>query len=281
MKALLFIVLIACLIAWSGSYEGAEMYVLPVMVAAVLLIFSIQWLAFIPAYLWQTERYYDLLGSATYIAVTSVAVVLSGAFDTRSLLLALFIVVWAARLGSFLFLRIMQDGSDSRFDKIKPSPLLFFRTWSLQGLWVTVTAGAALAAITSGAAAKLQWWDGFAIGLWLLGFGIEATADRQKRQFRRQHGSARFITTGLWAYSRHPNYFGEIMLWGAVALLAAPQLQGWQYFTLVSPLFVYLLLARVSGVVLLEHKSDRCWGDDPDYLEYKARTPVLVPKLRP
>jgi steroid 5-alpha reductase family enzyme len=71
------------------------------------------------------------------------------------------------------------------------------------------------------------------------------------------------------------------MLWGAVALLAAPQLQGWQYFTLVSPLFVYLLLARVSGVVLLEHKSDRCWGDDPDYLEYKARTPVLVPKLRP
>jgi steroid 5-alpha reductase family enzyme len=281
MKALLVIVLIASFIAWSGSYEGAEMDEGPVMVGAVLLIFLIQWVAFIPAYIWQTERYYDLLGSATYIAVTSAAAVLSGAFDTRSLLLALFIVVWAARLGSFLFLRIMQDGSDSRFDKIKPSPLLFFRTWSLQGLWVTVTAGAALAAITSGAAAKLQWWDGFAIGLWLLGFGIEAIADRQKRQFRRQCGSAKFITTGLWAYSRHPNYFGEIMLWAAVALLAVPQLQGWQYFTLVSPLFVYLLLTRVSGVVLLEHKSDRCWGDDPDYLEYKARTPVLVPKLRP
>ncbi|MCL4106165.1 UNVERIFIED_CONTAM: hypothetical protein GTU68_058471 [Idotea baltica] len=250
------------------------------MLVVVGLIFLIQWLAFIPAYLWQTERYYDLVGSATYILVAISAVVLAGTFDTRSVLLALFIVVWAARLGSFLFLRILQDGSDSRFDKIKPSLPLFFRTWSLQGLWVTVTAGAALAAITSGVAANLQWWDGIAIAMWMLGFGIESIADRQKRQFRSEYGSAKFITTGLWGFSRHPNYFGEILLWAGVALLAAPQLQGWQCLTLVSPLFVYLLLTRVSGVVLLEHKSDRRWGADPDYLEYKARTPILWPRLR-
>ncbi|MFT4614701.1 MAG: steroid 5-alpha reductase family enzyme [Bacteroidia bacterium] len=279
MMALAIIGLVATAIAWAGSDGGVMLGSLPLMAVVVVMVFVIQWLAFIPAYKYQTERFYDLTGSLTYIAATLLALVGASVYDLRSALLATFIIIWAVRLGSFLFVRISQDGRDSRFDKIKPSPTLFFRTWSLQGLWVAVTAGAALAAITSAESVALSVMDSFGIALWVFGFGMEVIADRQKRLFRQVQGPEKFITSGLWSRSRHPNYFGEITLWLGIAVLAMPALQGWQIVTLVSPVFVYLLLTRVSGVAMLEHISDRRWGEDPEYVAYKANTPVLVPRL--
>ncbi|MFK7975879.1 MAG: DUF1295 domain-containing protein [Halioglobus sp.] len=281
MKAIFIIHLLACVVALAGSQSGlwinTPLFALPIMAAAVLLAMALQWLAFLPAYKYQTERYYDLIGSLTFISVTLFALFCAAHFDGRSLLLAGAIVLWASRLGSHLFVRILQDGSDSRFDKIKPSKTLFFRTWSLQGLWVTVTAGAALAAIGGAAPAALGWLDVFAVAVFLGGFVLETLADTQKRRFRAAHGSGQFITTGVWAWSRHPNYVGEITLWLGIALLAMPALHGWQFLTLISPVFVYLLLTRVSGVPLLERKADLHWGEDPQYLAYKRRTPVLFP----
>ena len=268
------------MLALAGSHSGSVYLGLPVFAWCVLLAFGLQWLAFIPAYLRQTEKFYDLTGSLSYISVVFVAVLMSGHTDSRSLLLAALIIIWALRLGSFLFLRILADGSDSRFDKIKPRPISFLATWSLQGLWVSMTAGCALAAITTDTVKPLTLLDLIGIVLWLLGFALEVIADRQKRRFRQLHGSGQFITTGLWSRSRHPNYLGEIMLWLGVALLAAPALQGWQWVTAISPLFVYLLLTRVSGMPLLERKSDQKWGDDPQYLAYEAKVPVLVPGFR-
>ena len=280
MKAFFVIAIIALVITGSGSWGGLMFYSLPVMAWAVLGIFALQGLGFIPAFLYQTERYYDLIGSLTYISAIALVLLCSGEVDLRQMLIAFFILIWAARLGSFLFSRIARDGGDSRFDKIKPSALLFFRTWMLQGLWVTVTAGAALAALSSGRSVPLNIVDGIAIALWLSGFAVEVIADRQKRQFRQAHGSDTFITTGLWSLSRHPNYFGEIILWTGIALLTFPVLDGGQYLTLVSPLFVYLLLVRISGIPLLENKANRRWGNDPAYITYRKNTPALVPRLR-
>ena len=280
MKAFFVIAIIALVITGSGSWGGLMFYSLPVMAWAVLGIFALQGLGFVPAFLYQTERYYDLIGSLTYISAIALVLLCSGKVDLRQMLIAFFILIWAARLGSFLFSRIARDGGDSRFDKIKPSALLFFRTWMLQGLWVTVTAGAALAALSSGRSVALNIIDGAAIALWLSGFAIEVIADRQKRQFRQAHGSDTFITAGLWSLSRHPNYFGEIVLWTGIALLTFPVLNSGQYLTLVSPLFVYLLLVRISGIPLLEHKANRRWGNDPAYITYRENTPVLVPRLR-
>ena len=280
MKAFFVIAIIALVITGSGSWGGLMFYSLPVMAWAVLGIFALQGLGFIPAFLYQTERYYDLIGSLTYISAIALVLLCSGEVDLRQMLISFFILIWAARLGSFLFSRIARDGGDSRFDKIKPSALLFFRTWMLQGLWVTVTAGAALAALSSGRSVALNIIDGAAISLWLSGFAIEVIADRQKRQFRQAHGSDTFITTGLWSLSRHPNYFGEIILWTGIALLTFPVLDGGQYLTLVSPLFVYLLLVRISGIPLLENKANRRWGNDPAYITYRKNTPALVPRLR-
>jgi steroid 5-alpha reductase family enzyme len=120
-------------------------------------------------------------------------------------------------------------------------------------------------------------WLGFA--LWLVGFLFEAVADDQKRRFRANPANeGRFITSGLWAWSRHPNYFGEITLWFGIALIALPALSGWQHATLISPVFVYLLLTRISGIPLLEARAKKRWGDEPAFREYKARTPVLFPR---
>ena len=113
--------------------------------------------------------------------------------------------------------------------------------------------------------------------IWFVGFAVETIADGQKRRYRDEHGSDGFIATGLWRYSRHPNYLGEIILWFGVALLALPALSGWQWVTLVSPVFVFLLLTRVSGVPLLERKADKRWGENPAYIAYRDSTPVLVP----
>lgn len=278
MSGLLVVYLLAIAMAWAGSQGGASAAGVPVFAWCAMLAFILQWLAYVPAYLRQTERFYDLTGSLTYIGATLLGTGLSGATDPRSLLLAAFILLWAARLGSFLYRRIRQDGSDSRFDRIKPDPLRFFMTWSLQGLWVLLTAAAAWAAITSPAAA-LTALDAVGVTLWLAGFAIEVVADGQKRRFRAQQGPDAFIHSGLWARSRHPNYFGEILLWLGIALLALPALRGWQMATLVSPLFVYLLLTRVSGIPLLEKKADEKWGGQADYEAYKVRTPLMVPRL--
>jgi steroid 5-alpha reductase family enzyme len=104
-------------------------------------------------------------------------------------------------------------------------------------------------------------------------------SDAQKNRFRADPANrGKFIQTGLWAWSRHPNYFGEIVLWIGVAIIALPVLRGWQYLTLISPVFVTLLLTRVSGVPMLERRADEKWGGQEDYEAYKARTPVLIPR---
>ncbi|MCP4425111.1 MAG: DUF1295 domain-containing protein [Chloroflexi bacterium] len=278
--ALPIITLIGVGIAFAGSDNGAVALGIPLFALAVGLAFLIQWLAFIPAYLRQTEKFFDLTGSFAYISVTAVAVLLSPKIDGRSLLLLALIVIWAGRLGIFLYRRVHKVGKDGRFDAIKPSFPRFLMTWTLQGLWVTFTSAAALAAITSGERRELGVFALIGCLIWLFGFAFEVVADNQKNRFREDPANkGQFIQSGLWAKSRHPNYFGEIVLWIGVAIIAIPVLQGWQWAALISPLFVTLLLTRVSGIPMLEKRADEKWGGQAEYEAYKKRTPVLIPKL--
>ena len=262
------------------SFSSASVAGVPIFLACVALAMLIQWFAFVPAYLQQTEKFYDLTGSLSFIVTVAAALILAGQYDVRSLLLASLVILWAVRLGSFLVARIHQDGGDDRFDKIKPHPKRFFLTWTLQGLWVSITASTAIAAMSSTEVVELSLYDLNAVIIWMIGFGIEVVADAQKRRFRERNGSDTFITEGLWAYSRHPNYFGEIVLWIGIALLAIPALQGSAYLTLLSPVFVFVLLTRISGIPMLEKKADAKWGQSDAYQAYKAKTPLLVPFVR-
>ncbi len=250
----------------------------PVFALAVGLTFLIQFVAFIPAYLTQSERFYDLTGSLTYISMVVLVAVLSAPLDCRSMVLVTLVIVWAGRLGTFLFRRVLKAGKDGRFDDIKPHFIRFLNAWTVQGLWITLTAGAAFAAITSADHVKFDVLAIVGLCIWLAGFAIEATADLQKNRFRADPANqGRFIHTGLWSWSRHPNYFGEITLWTGVVLIALPALQGWQLVTLISPVFVFLLITRVSGVPLLEKYADETWGGQSDYEAYRQRTSILVP----
>ena len=279
--ALPVVVLIGAAIALAGSQGGSEANGIPVFALAVIIAFAIQWIAFVPAYLRQTEKFFDITGSLTYISVAIIAALLSSDLDGRSILLVALIGVWAARLGTFLFRRIHKAGKDVRFDVLKPSFIRFLNVWTIQGLWVSLTLAAALAAITTSTRVNLGVFALVGALIWVVGFTIEVLADAQKSRFRSDPANkGRFMNTGLWARSRHPNYFGEIVLWIGIAVIALPVLSGWQWVTLISPVFVFLLLTRVSGVPMLEKRADKEWGGQEDYEAYKERTPVLVPRLR-
>jgi steroid 5-alpha reductase family enzyme len=274
------IILFAAGIAFAGSRGGATVLGIPLFALSVGLIFLIQWLAFIPAYLLQTEKFFDLTGSITYISVTLMAVFLAPVVDGRSLLLTAMVIIWAAHLGTFLFRRIHRAGKDGRFDEIKPSFIRFLNTWTLQGLWIVFTLAAALVAITANNRKELDLFALIGFLIWALGLTVEVVADSQKGRFKANpENRGKFIKTGLWSRSRHPNYFGEIMLWIGVAVITLPVLKGWQWVALISPVFVTLLLTRVSGVPLLEKRADEKWGGQKDYEDYKKRTPVLIPRF--
>ena len=265
-------------IGWAGSQGSAAWGGLPLFAIAGIIIYLIHWLAFIPSYIFQTEHYFDLTGSITYLSSLVAVTILHPALDTRGLVLCLLIAIWAMRLGSFLFTRVKRAGSDSRFDLIKINFFRFLLTWTLSGTWVYVTMAAGLAAVSSAESIGLDAFFAAGLALWLAGFFFEVTADTQKTRFRADPANeGKFITSGLWSISRHPNYFGEIVLWIGIAVIAFPVLSGWQYITLISPVFVIFLLTRVSGINLLERAGKQRWGDDPAYQAYLDSTPALVP----
>jgi steroid 5-alpha reductase family enzyme len=275
---ILLILLVSAGIVVAGNQGSIVTGGVPLFMLCASTAFILHWLVFIPSTIFQTEHYFDLTGSLSYIAAIIIAVTHHPQLDTRGQLLCLLIGVWALRLGLFLFLRVKKAGQDRRFVELKTRFFRFLFTWTLGAGWVFITMAAGFAAITSATQLPADSFMLIGFGLWLIGFAVEVIADRQKTRFRAIPANAeKFISSGLWAYSRHPNYFGEIVLWLGIAFIAFPVLSGWQLITLISPLFVTFLLLKVSGVKLLEESGQKRWGTDPEYQQYLARTPVLVP----
>ncbi|MBP6755203.1 MAG: DUF1295 domain-containing protein [Bacteroidia bacterium] len=273
--------LLFSLIAFSLGYGIALLTGLELIQKAVLIAFLIQWVAFIPAYFFQTEKFYDLTGSLTYIFTVSYVSLKSYSasnLNIGSIVLALFIILWAIRLGSFLFMRIHKTGEDKRFKFIKPSPTRFFMTWTLQGMWVSLCSMCALTAIASNNGVVQNGLFFVGMLVFIGGLIIEMIADAQKSNFRKNpENKDQFIRHGLWSYSRHPNYFGEITLWLGISIMSLSSLSSWQYITLISPIFTYLLLVYVSGVRILEISGKEKWGHLESYKEYIRTTPSLFP----
>ncbi|MFL2643298.1 MAG: DUF1295 domain-containing protein [Flavobacteriaceae bacterium] len=273
--------IIISIIAFSIGYGIAFATGIDLVKNAVVIAYLIQWVLFVPAYMLQTEKFYDLAGSITYISIISFVLYKSSEFNLGSLILSLLIIIWAIRLGSFLFFRIKEAGEDKRFRDIKPSPTRFFMTWTLQGTWVSICSACAITAISTTEGIIMN--ELFIIGVitFIIGFLIEVVADNQKTKFRSiSDNKDKFIASGLWSYSRHPNYFGEISLWLGVAIMSFSSLKGWQLITLISPIFTYILLVYVSGVRLLEARGKQKWGHLDSYKEYIKNTPTIFFKLK-
>ncbi|KAF0686539.1 Aste57867_21669 [Aphanomyces stellatus] len=251
--------------------------------------FGINWAAAILyAIPFQSEKFYDLTGSFTFVTVAVVAATvhpMDWQHRWRAYICSILVVLWTARLGIFLFRRIRAAGTDSRFDSVRTKPLAFLTYWSIQGLWVFITILPVLYVnVKSKASTSTTLLASDVIGwsLWALGITVEAIADAQKSAFRTHHPGT-FISTGLWAYSRHPNYFGEIVLWVGMTIVCAPPLDSvWhlQLLSCLSPLLVATLLIFVSGIPMLEAASDKKFGHLEAYQVYKRDTSVLVPWCR-
>ena len=275
LKELLF-----ALFAFTLSFSVAYITEIKIVKDAVLLAFLIQWILFIPAYIFQTEKFYDLSGSFTYIFVicyVSYSFYLENGINIGNIILGGAIIIWAIRLGSFLFFRIHNAGEDKRFRNIKPSATRFFMTWTLQGMWVSICSACALTAISTSKGVQVNSLLYVGLAFFLIGFLIEVVADSQKSKFRSNpENKNKFVNTGLWSLSRHPNYLGEITLWLGITIMSISSLSGWQFVTLISPIFTYILLVYVSGVRLLEASGRKKWGHLESYQDYLKKTPSLI-----
>ncbi len=243
-----------------------------------IIIFSFQWIVFIPSYFLSTEHFFDLTGSVTFITVSILAFLMNDTKNLRHLIVLILVIIWALRLGTFLFLRIKETDSDSRFVTIKKDFSVFLLTWNLQGLWVLFTLFGALTILTSNNNNNLGVLDIIGVLIWMIGFIIEVVSDKQKSEFRNNKSYlGKFIQSGLWRYSRHPNYCGEILLWIGIALIGISVYSGFGWLGLASPFFVFVMLNYISGVRLLEKQADERWSEDNEYQLYKSKTPVLFP----
>ena len=276
--ASIIVIFLSSLIALAGSQESISISNIPLFGLVVILIFIIQWFVFIPSFINRTEHFFDLTGSLTFISTVLFTLMVIPEIYLRDVVIALLVIIWAVRLGSFLFLRVRKDGGDGRFDIMKTKFWWFLMTWNIQGMWVFLSLAAGLAAMTSNQKLEADIFLLIGLVIWIIGFAIEVIADNQKSKFRsNSENKDKFISTGIWSWSRHPNYFGEILLWIGITVIALPVLQGWQFITLISPIFIIFLLTQVSGVRLLELRGKKKWGDNEEYQRYIQSTSVLIP----
>ena len=250
------------------------------LLTAAALDFGIQWSLWVVASIYQTEKFYDLAGSSTFIFLTLQSLRWQRKVNLRQLVQSGCVTVWALRLGLFIFHRVIQSGKDNRFNKVRGSPRLFLIYWTVQGVWVWLTLLPTLILNSSTKDEKLTWRDYLGWSLWLVGFILEVAADRQKSQFHADPANkGKWISSGLWSLCQHPNYLGEILMWSSLFLPASSVMSGHQYWSVVSPIFVAYLVTRVSGIPILERQGLKKWGHLTEYQKYRQNTAVLIPYI--
>lgn len=225
----------------------------------------------------KTDVVTDLSYSLSF-AVLAIVIPFAGGREPLQLTASLLVLIWAARLGVYLFRRILKIKVDHRFDNMRDKPLRFARFWLLQAISVAVIMLPVSYLLGRNGAPGFGLWAIAGAAIWFIGLLIEAAADAQKSAFKAKDANrGRFITSGLWRYSRHPNYFGEMLVWWGLFVFAVPFLDGAAFAVVIGPVFITLLLLFVSGIPLLERSAEAKYGDDPAYREYKRRTSILVP----
>ncbi len=269
---------VGLIVVFTAGQNSIDFYGIPLIAVCFIYSYIIHWIFFVHGYLFQTEHYFDAIGSFTFVSLSLFLIFVVR--DFYAFLICSLVAIWSLRLGSFLFSRVKRSGRDTRFTEMKKNFFWFFMTWNLSALWVFLSYVAGMVAVTSKYSSELSFIDfvfcsvGFLV--WLSGFIIEVVADNQKKKFKEDlNNNDKFISHGLWSWSRHPNYFGEILLWIGITIIALPIFKGWDYIALISPIFIYYLLVKVSGIPMLEKSANEKWGSDPNYIKYKENTNIL------
>lgn len=254
--------------ASSNSYLGVT------AIVTALYQFSF----FVIAAGFKIDKVTDFAGTTNFVVLAVLTLILNGTYQYRQLVLTTFVLFWGIRLGFFLLFRILSWGEDHRFDDKRNNLLRFAVFWFLQGVWVwtvslpvTVVNGS-----SKNPAFGVRDYVGWA--MWGVGLAIEAIADQSKLNFKNSiSNKGRWCDVGLWSWSRHPNYFGEMLLWWGIFVAATPVLSGGQWAVITGPILLSCLLLFVSGIPLLEISADKKHRSNPEYLHYKNTTSPLIP----
>lgn len=252
------------------------------LIYLLALSIVINWVFFAIAALLRTDVFTDITYSLTFIVLTGILLAVAPERDPLRLLTAGAVMLWGVRLGGYLFYRILHIKVDHRFDDKRDSVVKFGMFWLLQAVsvWVILLPAYGILSLPKGISLHPALLIA-ALVVFLAGFAIEAIADAQKYAFKSDPASkGQFMSRGVWQYSRHPNYFGEMLVWWGIALPGVALFRGLTLFYLIGPVYITLLLLFVSGIPLLEKEADRKWGDREDYKEYKRRTSLLIPLPR-
>uniref|UniRef100_A0A2N9IMP7 Uncharacterized protein n=1 Tax=Fagus sylvatica TaxID=28930 RepID=A0A2N9IMP7_FAGSY len=233
---------------------------------------------FIVTALLKFDKVTDFAGSTNFVIIAILTLVLKGTWHFRQIVLTLLVVIWGLRLALFLLMRILQWGEDRRFDETRNNLGKLAIFWIFQAVWVWSVSLPVTVVNASNRNPSLQAEDIIGWIIWSVGFLVEAAADQQKLVFKNSpENRGKWCNVGLWQYSRHPNYFGEIFLWWGVFVASTPVLEGAEWLVILGPIFLTLLLLFVSGIPLLEESADKKFGNVTGYRFYKRTTSPLIP----
>ena len=247
------------------------------LITSLVIVLFINFALFLLAYSRQSDKLTDFAYALSFIVVSISALALSSNQSSLLTIAVVMIVVWGLRLGGFLVIRIRRVGKDSRFDGIREDFAKFLKFWLGQGIvaWFLLLPVLFLAQGSS----KTGTLTIIGVSIWLAGLIIETVADYQKYSFSQNPANkGKWIDSGLWHYSRHPNYFGEILIWAGMYLVTFSSLDNiHRAIGLMSPVTIFILLRYVTGVPPLEKAADNRWGTNAHYRRYKKRTGLLMP----
>ncbi|HUV42868.1 MAG TPA: DUF1295 domain-containing protein [Patescibacteria group bacterium] len=245
---------------------------------ALLVSLGINLIFFVLASSFKTDKFTDFTYGLTFIILAFLFLLKNQTFYFYQILLTVMVIFWGIRLISYLLIRILKIKKDSRFDNIREKPLQFLKFWLFQGLvvWAIMLPSIYLLSITEHKTINFIMILGVAI--WALGLIIETISDWQKFSFKNKPKNKNlWIQTGLWKYSRHPNYFGEMLCWWGIFIFVLPFIRGMSWLTIIGPFFITFILLFVSGIPPLEKRYDKKFADNKKYQNYKKKTSILIP----
>ncbi len=247
-----------------------------IFLETLIIAFVINTVFFIYAFIRKTDVVTDLSYSLSFFLATTYIYMVHAEKKLLQTLMFVIVILWALRLGSYLLGRILKTKVDHRFDDKRDSFVRFGVFWLLQAsaVWV-ILLPVTFAMGSQGLLINMPFLiSGFVLSLF--GLIYETIADYQKNTFKKKNPKT-LITTGLWATSRHPNYFGEVLVWWGTLIMVLPYLRGATFLVAFGPVFITVLLLFVSGVNLLEKSWKEKYGQEAYYQTYVRQTSIFIP----
>ncbi len=276
----IIVLLIIICIAYLLSFDSIKINNFPLVYIFTITILILNTLSFMHSHFSKSDIFFDLIGSISFISIGVTSLLLIPDVDANQILIFFLLIFWALRLGPFLFIRRLSAGPDERLSEYFKSPFSLYFIWTMNSLWVFLTSLSMIVIFSSSEDNEFGLMQWLGLLIWVFGFLIEVVSDTQKNKFNKKNKGA-FIDVGLWKYIRHPNYLGEIIIWFGVFVISINYINSiFTILSILSPIFVFVLLRFLTGVPQLEQRGEEKWGQQGKYLNYKKRTGILLPKFK-